>query len=557
MKFNLVLKVAVSCFTLLALLILAGWYYLEQRGDTHRYLALLETRAKAWIQGTRVDQVPDRLGTTFLEIDVLELDSIPKSGAGGAFASYGKELILLTFDGAFYKVGDEGASQLALEPPKNGRRDLTAMAESGDFPQYNFNPMNLTQPRFHDVLFAASGTGASLLVSYTEWRSEKQCYNTAVASIELPMPLPSLSHLEGRESDWQVIFRSRPCLPLKANNKALEGHMAGGRLAYRPPSYLYLSSGDYHWDSTHHPVALAAQRDNDYGKVIEINLANAQSKRFAHGLRNPQGIIVDSDDRLWTTEHGPRGGDELNLILEGADYGWPSETLGTTPVKTPWPLTNNYGRHDHSNQPIHAWLPSVGASNLTQVSSFHPAWDGDLLVASLVGKSLYRIRLDGDRVVFSERLYIGERIRYVHQHTDGKIYLWTDSHSILALHNPQTYVEDKKLFRLISDIESAGEIPEGSLKEELDRCFGCHSFEADVRSPTAPILEGVYGRKVGRSNYRYYSRSLESHGGKWDEKSLEKFLDDPQAFAPGSHMPDPGIAEDTVKKAIIQVLKQY
>lgn len=108
---------------------------------------------------------------------------------------------------------------------------------------------------------------------------------------------------------------------------------------------MHLASGDYSWDGVYADDVIAQKDEFDYGKVIEINVETRVAKQISKGHRNTQGIAIDRLGDLWTVEHGHRGGDELNRIVEGADYGWPSVTLGTRYSGLPLPgVTANIHR---------------------------------------------------------------------------------------------------------------------------------------------------------------------------------------------------------------------
>src|SRR5690606_13474561 len=191
-------------------------------------------------------------------------------------------------------------------------------------------------------------------------------YGTTVSRLALPAGSESMRDIEAAADDWQVVYRTLPCLPPKAIKRAVEGHMAGGRLTFEAPATVYLGSGDYHWDGLYGPEALAQRDDNDYGKVLAVDLYDGSAQRLSVGHRNLQGILVDPDGVLWTVEHGPRGGDELNRIEAGNDYGWPRASYGTRYNGLPWPGTQPHGNHDGFVEPVYAWVPSIGISNLTR-----------------------------------------------------------------------------------------------------------------------------------------------------------------------------------------------
>ena len=174
-------------------------------------------------------------------------------------------------------------------------------------------------------------------------------------------------------------------------------------------------------------------RTPGHGKMLSINVETGVADIVSSGLRNMQGLALTADGRLLSVEHGMRGGDELNLHRQGANFGWPLETYGTTYSKQPQPGADVVGRQERYERPVFAWVPSIAVSNLIVVQGFHPAWDGDLLVATLKDASLRRLRLVDNRVVYDEPIRIGAQVRYVHQHTDGRIVLWTDNQELIFL----------------------------------------------------------------------------------------------------------------------------
>ena len=186
--------------------------------------------------------------------------------------------------------------------------------------------------------------------------------------------------------------------------------------------------------------------DNHHGKIVRINKdgsvppdnpfvgrAGALPEIWSYGHRNPQGAALSPNGTLWMHEHGPQGGDEINLPRAGANYGWPVITYG-----------ENYGggkigagltHHDGMVQPLHYWVPSIATSGMAFLSSdrYGRAWVGNLFVGSLKFGYLNRILLSepfGGRVVSESRLLgeLKERVRDVRQGPDGLLYVLTDSH---------------------------------------------------------------------------------------------------------------------------------
>ena len=152
---------------------------------------------------------------------------------------------------------------------------------------------------------------------------------------------------------------------------------------------------------------------------------------WSYGHRNPQGLVFDLDGKLWDTEHGPRGGDELNLIQKGGNYGWPivafSIDYSGQALTTPWTADGKAPPPDGATivMPVDRWLPSIGACGLDVVrgDSF-PAWKGDLVAGGLSGANVDRIRIkDGKSVEREELIHGMGRVRDVVTAPDGTIYV--------------------------------------------------------------------------------------------------------------------------------------
>ena len=208
-----------------------------------------------------------------------------------------------------------------------------------------------------------------------------------------------------------------------------EGITSGaGRLAYREGGRLYLTIGD------HYTVNPKVSEDPNtvFGKVIAIELATERWREVSKGHRNQQGLTFLNSGQLLSTEHGPRGGDTLDVITENSDFGWPNVTLGTDYNTYDWPAgTAPVGRIAGYDIPLFAWVPSIAPTQVIEVSNFDPRWNGDLLIGTLKASSLYRLRLEAGRVLYAERIWIGQRIRDVAQASDGAIVLWTDDTQLL------------------------------------------------------------------------------------------------------------------------------
>jgi aldose sugar dehydrogenase len=231
-----------------------------------------------------------------------------------------------------------------------------------------------------------------------------------------------------------VIFRQQP--------KVESSSHWGSRLLFanseqpgRP--YLFITTGDRYAYKDR-----AQDLTSHLGKVIRIyadgaipadnpfvGQAGKRGEIWSYGHRNLQGMAFHPQTgALWTHEHGPRGGDELNIVTRGQNYGWPLVTFGRDYI-TRQPISKATTRADIPAA-LKTWIPSIAPSGLTFVTSNrYPAWKGNVLIGSLAHQQLVRLELDGDRVVAEHRLLrdLGERIRDVRQGPDGLIYLLTDS----------------------------------------------------------------------------------------------------------------------------------
>ncbi len=233
--------------------------------------------------------------------------------------------------------------------------------------------------------------------------------------------------LDGELADFEVIFRS--------NSASGSGAHWGSRLAFDPAGDLYITLGDRGNKDQAQNLARHAgsvARIKPDGSVPDDNPFIGQSgvrpEIYSYGHRNPQGMAVHPETgRVWTQEHGPRGGDEVNLIEAGANYGWPAISWGIN--YSGEPIGAGLREQDGMAQPVHFWDPSIAPSGMTFYSGdAFPEWQGDLFVGALKFQLIARLEMDGDKVVAEERLLQGElgRIRDVRSGPDGFLYILTD-----------------------------------------------------------------------------------------------------------------------------------
>ncbi len=241
-----------------------------------------------------------------------------------------------------------------------------------------------------------------------------------------------------RLEDLQVIFRQQP--------KSSTGHHFGSRLVFDREGYLYITLGDRgEQDRAQKPDDHAGSviRLLDDGRVPRDNpfagKPGWKPEKYTLGNRNVQGAALHPQTGLvWTHEHGPQGGDEVNVIRAGVNYGWPVITYGVNYV-----IGTKIGEGTHQPgmaQPLYYWVPSIAPSGMAfYTGDKFPAWRGDLFVGALRDQMLVRLKIDGEKVVKEERMLkdaLG-RIRDVRNGPDGYLYLLTDeSNGVLARIEP-------------------------------------------------------------------------------------------------------------------------
>lgn len=276
-----------------------------------------------------------------------------------------------------------------------------------------------------DVVLAPDHARSGLVYwSYYEPREGGN--GLAVARAKLVIPA---GDAPPRVEGVQVVFRMQPTLESTAH--------AGGRIVFRPDGTMFVTLGDR---SILEGRRQAQDLKSDFGKIVRIgpdgsiptdnpftNRKGARPEIWSHGHRNVLGAALDGKGRLWVAEMGPRGGDELNLVAAGKDYGWPTIGYGEEySGETIHASTQAQGME----QPIYYWDPVISPSSLVlYTGELLPEWKGNFLVGGLSSRALIRLVVEGDRVVGEERLLteLGERIREVKQGPDGALYLLTDS----------------------------------------------------------------------------------------------------------------------------------
>ena len=377
-----------------------------------------------------------------------------------------------------------------------------------------------------------------IFTSHYYWKHDQGCW---VERVSLLQGAKARFLAGDRSLQWETLFETQPCLPIKGpgrrNGTPFTGHFGGGRMAMRDADTLVLGVGDFGFNGVASPRMVSQDMTASYGKSILIHIKDRRSEIFTSGVRNPQGMYIDPKGNIWETEHGPQGGDELNLLKEGLNYGWPIVTYGTDYGTFAWPLNPKQGDHLGFEAPFFSWVPSIGISNLIGVErDLFPVWQGDLLVSSLNYQRIFRLRIRNDRVVYEEPIEIGMRIRDITEGSDGRVVLWADDDDAIISMRPLT-----------------GNGGEASFATS---CSGCHKIENGTSHRIGPDLWGVLGRKPGSApGFVDYSGAMRAQGGVWTEEKLDKLIKDPQAAVPGTAMEFAGVADAATRAKIIDYLK--
>lgn len=237
--------------------------------------------------------------------------------------------------------------------------------------------------------------------------------------------------LQGNQMvEQQDIFVAKPYLPA-------DFHF-GSRIVFDKKGFLYVSVGER---GTQPKVQ---ELDNDHGKIHRIyddgrvptdnpfaGQKGAHASIWTYGHRNPQGLVYDAaNDRIWEVEHGPKGGDELNLIQKGKNYGWPKTSYGINYDGT---ILTEYKEMEGVENPVRYWVPSIAPCGMMLVTSNrYPDWKGNLLIGALSFRLIARVQLSDTKYVKEENLIKDmARVRLVSQSPDGYIYAITEGPGLL------------------------------------------------------------------------------------------------------------------------------
>ena len=475
----------------------------------YKYRAAIRGRLQA-LQGSDVIQ------TSLYNLRVQKLN-IPAEGRDGGIAALGEGVLFVNRNGrSWYVTPERQLQEVGLVVPIN----------AAEFAADPFNANTTDQDRFSvkDILIQPIASGIRIAAAYMYWHSDRRCNALRVSVTETTQE--RLLTSGGGPGTWRTVFESAPCRELIETGDGRTRHVtlgAGGRLIAMSENELLLSVGEF---SAEYEAGTSTDSSvvDSYGKTMRIPLDGGRAREFTKGHRNQQGLAIGSDGRIWSTEHGSRGGDELNLLVEGRNYGAPNVTYGTQYEMMVWPRSKTQGRHDGYEKPMLAWVPSIATSQLVVLTGkAFPWWTGDLMVSTLQTQSVYRVRIEDGRAIFAEPIVVGHRVRDIAEAASGSLVLKTDDNFLVFLDNlDQASPEDLPP-------ETRGAIVAG-------QCRSCHAVQEGAPSGLGPNLHGVVGRRVASLPGYAYSDALKRAGGQWSDDRLRSFIANPGSAIPGTRM---------------------
>ena len=357
------------------------------------------------LQGTTVETLETHLHA--LTVEAVRFGTDDDTGRqGGAVDVLGDDLLVVTAWGRMVLVsGGEARFLDGRVPMWSPELGVVRVPELGEHHPKYFRPPNF---RVADILLRPRAAGRWRLF-VTHHYADEECIGFRLSSTAIRRAGERVVVSPA----WTTVLDFEPC------TNSYHGNQAGGRMLPDGPNHVLAVVGDHGWQQ---PDQLP---DSNLGKLLRVDTRTGRAEVLAVGLRNPQGLARDAEGLLWETEHGPRGGDELNVLEAGGNYGWPLVSHGVHYDLSPVGGHDAAGRHDGFREPVFFWTPSIGiGSVVVNDARFFPLWGNDLLVGSLGGRRLLRVRRDGMDVKSVEEIYRGPEIRDMAQMPDGAFVLF-------------------------------------------------------------------------------------------------------------------------------------
>lgn len=485
---------------------------------------------------------------TFLQrllIKKIPIDGF--SGHGGGIATSGNMLYIVTNKGSVQTFDLDNYSVVENTIP-DVPMNFSGLIQSGH--PYK-NGFRILWFRVNGVYSESIDSDTHLLfVSHNAYDGADDCITHNISRIKV-----DLEHPDSQNNVWETIFTAVPCIDPEPDKYVAEtlysGHISGGAITNFDEDHLLVSVGDYNRHGIKEVEEYAMDPSNPYGKFILVDKNSGEWSVFAMGSRNAPALYIDENSTIWSVENGPQGGDELNIITKGENYGWPKVSYGIWYDPT-LKLSGEYkeGTHPEYKQPVKSWVPSVAPSSIIKIEGekFY-LWKGDLLVGTMRDQSLYRLRPDRDgHIVYSERINLGHRIRDMVTLPDDKIALVTDDAFLFIIGDGGAIFRDvdsdiqERIASLekfdgfsIQTSEGVTEAYANSAKVIFQQnCATCHNLEPN--NQIGPHLHDLFNREVGAVDNFNYSQTLKTDGRTWNAQLLRSFLENPESEFAGNNM---------------------
>ena len=458
-------KILIPILWVISILISIGWTF-EHPEEITKFKNVLkyDLSFREIFKNLKSKSVEDKVGSNekikVVQIDTayntleLEYFRVPVYSGYGGIAQVDDTILYLSGDSDLFLLKKNNKKKFEFKKILSSKIDN----KKSLFIKNNEKKVGNYAERFFGIkdILVDSFTGFEhklLFASSLEYNDLDDCYTMGVYYSEI------INTDIFEVSKWKNIFSTEKCLTVDlTTNPRFAAASAGGRLIKIDEDNILLSIGDFYADGVNGP-ALSQDLTNMYGKIIKINIKNLKFEIFSYGHRNPQGLFIDNDNNIFSTEHGPTGGDELNFIIRNNNYGWPLATYGTNykssdayikeanDNKKVWPLDITENTHNFFYKPLFSWGNTLGISNLiVYENNYFTKWNRNLIVSTLASNQLIRMVFDYDNksILYKENIKLDKRIRDIIELNDGRIVLLTDRGKKVN-ENPEIIIINKQI----------------------------------------------------------------------------------------------------------------
>jgi len=465
------------------------------------------------------------------------LSELGVAGMGGSIYVGPSGVLLMDRVGKFYKIQGGVVEELGIRTPSNFDLFLKENPQEKIAPGV-VNATSFAYDPNHQKIYAAhnqylGGDRIRMVVSSIKYDAHKLVTpeETSWTTIFKGDPIDGYSKGTDASAGKVILVGNNLLLstgfPGREDEKTVREVISKGSLALTPPQDV---------KSLH-------------SKLIKISLKDNSHQIYGFGQRNSQGMVLLSSGEILSTDHGPQGGDEINRIIKGGNFGHPIMTYGTRygTYDYAWPaeLMDKVPKNQKFELPLFAFVPSIAINPIIEIKGFNQRFKGDLLVGALKAQSLYRLKYADGRIIFSEPIWIGHRIRDIFEFRN-KIYLLTDDPHLITLE-----VDAVKLASNKTKDDKYFLSP-----TMQNKCMNCHSFDQTLPSSMAPKLSNLIGKRIGSDTFNRYSDGFKASNLVWTKDNLAKFLANPSELVPGTAMPKVNLNENEVNE-LVEILSSY